>query len=539
MKEQSKPVYVIGSGPAGVAAAHGLVNQGIEVIMLDVGLDLEPEREQLIDEMFAQESSSWSVSQIEELKRGMRATTDGIPQKLTYGSDFPFRDVGQAGAVEANGVDFLLSGAKGGLSNAWGSNIMPYATRDISDWCISSAELAPHYASVAKFIPVSAGHDDLEDDFPLYGGDGTMLRPSRQAENLFRNVRKHRDVLKADGVRAGYARLAVQILPSEENRRACVYCGLCLYGCPYRLIYSSRNGVKSLESRPNFRYHSGIVVESVKEQGEVVSIHGRTVNSGESIHFVGSRVYLACGTIATTRILLESMGAYDHAVTLKDSLYFLLPTLQYDRVPRVTNEALHSLGQVLLEIQDRAISERTVQLQYYTYTDLFTEAVRSRLGILFPLARGFLPALLGRLCIVMGYLHSDDSPSLSVQLARQGSGSKLVLGAIPSARAQPVIRAVLGKLWRHRSRLRNLPLSPFLKVMKPGKSYHYGGTFPMKPSPGRFESDRLGRPAGLQRVHAVDASVLPSIAATTIVFTAMANAHRIASAHEQCEASTS
>jgi hypothetical protein len=78
-----------------------------------------------------------------------------------------------------------------------------------------------------------------------------------------------------------------------------------------------------------------------------------------------------------------------------------------------------------------------------------------------------------------------------------------------------------------------LPLSPFLKVMKPGKSYHYGGTFPMKASPGQFESDRLGRPAGFSRVHAVDASVLPSIAATTIVFTAMANAHRIGSAHEQ------
>ena len=539
MNARSKPVYVIGSGPAGLAAAHALVDQGVEVVMLDVGLDLEPEREQLINEMYAQEPSGWSPGHIEELKRGMRATTDGIPQKLTYGSDFPFRDAGQAGAVEASGVDFLLSGAKGGLSNAWGSNIMPYASRDISDWCISTADLAPHYTAVATFIPVSAGHDDLEDDFPLYGGNGTMLRPSRQAENLIRNVCRNKEVLKADGIRGGYARLAVQISPTEENRRACVYCGLCLYGCPYRLIYSSRNGLKSLERRPNFRYQPGIVIDSVKEEAGGVTVYGRSVEGGTPITFVGSRVYLACGAIATTRVLLESMQAYDTPVTLKDSLYFLLPTLQYDCVPGVTNEALHSLGQVLLEMQDRAISERTVQLQYYTYTDLFTEAVRSRLGILFPLARGLLPILLGRLCIVMGYLHSDDSPSLSIQLMRQGSGSKLALEAIPSPRARPVIKGVMGKLWRHRSRLRSLPLSPFLKVMRPGKSYHYGGTFPMKAAPGRFESDRLGRPAGFRRVHAVDASVLPSIAATTIVFTAMANAHRIASAYEQCEASTS
>jgi hypothetical protein len=69
------------------------------------------------------------------------------------------------------------------------------------------------------------------------------------------------------------------------------------------------------------------------------------VESGDTVSFVGSRVYLACGAIATTRILLESMQAYDHAVTLKDSLYFLLPTLQYDCVPGVRMK--HSLiGQV-------------------------------------------------------------------------------------------------------------------------------------------------------------------------------------------------
>jgi choline dehydrogenase-like flavoprotein len=539
MRDRDKPVYVIGSGPAGVAAAHALVSQGIEVVMLDVGLDLEPERERLIDRMCANAPEAWEASDLVELKRGLHATADGIPQKLTYGSDFPFRDAGQAGAIEARGVDYLLSGAKGGLSNAWGSNIMPYTDRDISDWCISAADLAPHYAAVTTFIPVSAGRDDLEEDFPLYGANGGMLRPSRQAENLFGALCKHRKTLRADGVRGGYARLAVQVSATQENGRACVYCGLCLYGCPYRLIYSSRNGVRALEKRANFRYQPGIIVDSLMEEVGGVAIRGHTVESRELVRLVGSRVYLACGAIATTRILLESMQAYHHPVTLKDSLYFLLPTLQYDCVPGVTKEPSYSLGQVLLEVHDRALSERTIQLQYYTYTELFTEAVRSRLGAFFPLARPFLPALLGRLCIVMGYLHSDDSPSLSVQLRRQAGESKLVLEGIPSPRAKQVIRGVVKKLWRHRNRLRSIPLLPFLKVTKPGKSYHYGGTFPMKHSPGRFETDLLGRPAGFQRVHAVDASVLPSIAATTIVFTAMANAHRIASAYEQSELSSS
>jgi hypothetical protein len=303
------------------------------------------------------------------------------------------------------------------------------------------------------------------------------------------------------------------------------------------LIYSSRSGLRLLEKHRNFRYRPGIIVDRVREESGEVTIFGRSIESGEPINFIASRAYLACGAIATTRILLESMQAYDRPVTLRDSLYFLLPVMQFDSVRGVTDEALHTLGQVLLEIYDPGLSARTVQLQYYTYSDLFTEAIRSRLGMFFPLARGLLPALLGRLCIVMGYLHSDDSPSLSVRLLQHGDRNKLVLEAIASAKARPLIKGVLAKLWRHRNRLRALPLSPMLKVTRPGKSYHYGSTFPMRSSPGAFESDIFGRPAGFQRVHAVDATVLPSVAATTIVFTAMANAHRIASAYGALSAS--
>jgi choline dehydrogenase-like flavoprotein len=50
----------------------------------------------------------------------------------------------------------------------------------------------------------------------------------------------------------------------------------------------------------------------------------------------------------------------------------------------------------------------------------------------------------------------------------------------------------------------------------------------MRDQPREMESDIYGRPAGLTRIHIVDASVFPSIPATTITLTAMANAHRIA-----------
>jgi choline dehydrogenase-like flavoprotein len=50
----------------------------------------------------------------------------------------------------------------------------------------------------------------------------------------------------------------------------------------------------------------------------------------------------------------------------------------------------------------------------------------------------------------------------------------------------------------------------------------------MRARPQALETDPLGRLPGNDRVHLVDASVLTSIPGTSITFSVMANAHRIA-----------
>jgi choline dehydrogenase-like flavoprotein len=91
-----------------------------------------------------------------------------------------------------------------------------------------------------------------------------------------------------------------------------------------------------------------------------------------------------------------------------------------------------------------------------------------------------------------------------------------------------MVRRVLRKLLRHAPALRALPLEPLLKITPPGRGFHSGGTFPMRAKPADFETDIFGRLAGWDRVHLVDSSVFPSVPATTITLSTMANAHRIA-----------
>jgi choline dehydrogenase-like flavoprotein len=75
-----------------------------------------------------------------------------------------------------------------------------------------------------------------------------------------------------------------------------------------------------------------------------------------------------------------------------------------------------------------------------------------------------------------------------------------------------------------------LPIGCLAQVGQPGKGNHLGGSFPMRHTPGDWHTDTLGRLARWERIHLVDASVLPSVPASTITFSVMANAYRIAGA---------
>lgn len=93
-----------------------------------------------------------------------------------------------------------------------------------------------------------------------------------------------------------------------------------------------------------------------------------------------------------------------------------------------------------------------------------------------------------------------------------------------------MLRKVLTRVVRSARYLDLWPLLPMLTMAGGGDSYHWGGSFPHQSRPSTmFSSDDLGRVGPWERVHLVDATVFPSVAATTFTLTIMANAHRVAS----------
>jgi hypothetical protein len=158
--------------------------------------------------------------------------------------------------------------------------------------------------------------------------------------------------------------------------------------------------------------------------------------------------------------------------------------------------------------------------------------LQQRLRLLGPLSSFAVRQLAERLLIFAGYLHSEESSSLNLSLERSEAGkSKLVLQSDLNPSVSKSVKRILRFLMRNAMKLGGIPLSPLLRIMDPGTSYHYGGSFPMSLEPrSAFESDRWGRPRGLARTFIVDASNFPTMPASNLTVNAMANAHRIATA---------
>jgi ferredoxin len=517
---------VIGSGPAGVACAKALLARGATVLMLDAGLELESDRAQIVRQFADANPSAWPAGDRARLKGDLAAGAKGIPLKLAFGSDFPYRETETHIPWQGPAAGVRPSLALGGLSNVWGATLLPYRDTDIAGWPVQNAQLEKHYRAVLEFTGMSAQRDDLEEWFPLHCDHPHVLQPSQQARLLLHNLNRHRDALRERGWRFGRARLAVR---AADNPRGigCVYCGFCMSGCPYGCIFNSADTVRELRAENNFSYQRDVIVTSLRERSGNVAIEGFHRQTRAPLAFEAHRAYLAAGVIPTAQILLRSQSAYDHPVRLRDSQYFLFPLVLARRTRDVQTESLYTLSQVFIELCRPQVSRHTVHLQIYTYSDLIGQAVRKTFG---PLARPLerlARQLEGRMVIVQGYLHSDESRTIEMTLKRDGARDCLHLNALPNPETRRTAKRVVHEMLRQSRRLGGIVLPPMLQLAEPGRGFHCGGSFPMRENPQPFESDCLGRPHGWTRVHAVDATVLPGAPATTITFSVMANAHRI------------
>jgi choline dehydrogenase-like flavoprotein len=508
-------IYVIGSGLSGIAAAVALIKRGYRPTILDVGLTPGNEASALKARLASVEPEAWTPDDIELVKRTGPASLSGIPQKLTFGSDFAYRDVDAQTSALLDNASMRRSFARGGFSNVWGAVIQEFPSEEFLRWPVTPRQLSTHYSAVQELMCSSSG---------------PFIRPSSQARAFYNDMLRNRPELERNGIRFSYPRLAVRSSDGGPEK-SCRRCGLCLYGCPYDSIFAAGVILERLVREGAVSHVPGVVVDRVTSNNGGVRVEGRSSTGRGPCSFEGSAVFIAAGLLESARIILNSSTAKTGGRTslpVRTSDIFTLPVLRYRSVSQIATERMHTLCQMVMNIDDPAITRHPVHLQLYGYNDLYPEILARRMG---PLSRSLKPLfqhLAERLFVAFGYLHSEISSAIRFRRAVSSTG-KLSIEGQENPEGRHVARSIARKLLRNRRFLRALPVTPQVKFDLPGGGIRTGGCFPMRSTPREMETDLWGRVPDLPGIHVVDSSVLPTIPAGPLAFTVMANAHRIAS----------
>ena len=414
-----------------------------------------------------------------------------------------------------------ISLAFGGLSNVWGGNVLPCDDGDIDEWPIGRKELTPYYGALSGFVPLTADRDDrLAARFDFPHGELPPYPVGQQARELLEDLVRREELLESQGLYFGRAKLAIDprvtVDPAKDPY-------------PFGPIFHAGAALKSLVDNPCFKYVPDVFVEKVDEEdpGKVqVSAVKRGTDS--PVRFSADKVLIACGVLATGQLMARSFRLHGGAMRVKTNQNAFFPFLRYARSKGVSRQPNNSISQLFLDVRNEKTGNRFAHIEVHQFGEYVLNPIKSIMGSLTPLAVAAGRAVLERTMIFQAHLHSDFSDSLEVRYEQDNAWRANIKG-VPNPVARTRYSELLGTLMENRGALRGVPLKQLILVDPPGASNHLGGSFPMRVEPDcTFSADRYGRPHGCENIHIVDSSILPSLPATTLTFTVMANAARIA-----------
>ncbi|MGC0772866.1 MAG: GMC family oxidoreductase [Candidatus Acidiferrum sp.] len=308
------PVYdaiVIGSGITGGWAAKELTEKGLNVLVLEAGRTIVPERD------YVEHVPVWELKYRDWDNRTERLKTQPIQREVYYACDeyshkFFVSDVENPYTCEEGKHFSWIRGRQvGGKSITWGRQSYRWSDLDFEanvkdgiavDWPLRYADIAPWYDYVEEFAGISGQAEGLP-QLP----DGKFLPPMEMTcvEQDFRDaLAKH-----FDDRMMTIGRSAV-LTRTHKGRAACHYCGFCHRGCITQSYFSSLNSTlpaAQKTGRLTLRPYS--VVRNLSfdsKTGRVTTANVVDSQTKNELEFKARIFFVCCSTLESTRLLLNS-----------------------------------------------------------------------------------------------------------------------------------------------------------------------------------------------------------------------------------------
>jgi choline dehydrogenase-like flavoprotein len=302
---------IIGSGITGGWAAKELTEKGLNVLILEAGRTIVPEKD------YVEHVPTWELKFRGWDQRVERQRTQPIQRECYYACDefshqFFVSDLENPYTTEKDKPFTWVRGRQvGGKSLTWGRQSYRWSDLDFEanlrdgiaiDWPIRYQDIAPWYDYVEEFAGISGQNEGLP-QLP----DGHFLPPMEMTcvEQDFRAaLASHYD----DRIMT-IGRCAV-LTRTHKGRAACHYCGVCHRGCITNSYFSSLSSTlpaAQKTGRLTIRPYS--VVHSLIFDPATRTVTGARVIDSQTkspVEFRGRIIFLCASTLESTRILLNS-----------------------------------------------------------------------------------------------------------------------------------------------------------------------------------------------------------------------------------------
>lgn len=516
-------LVIVGSGPAGTAAALGCAAAGIRPLMLDVGvrrpediprLDAPPEKDRHRRDRF--------FMTIGKDYEGLSPLFDEPPLPLKLippNMNYVTRGGSLYAPIEMSDYQAIQSFAMGGLANAWSAGLYRYTSEELALFPFSIEELIPHYDALSREFHIQGAEDDLSS---FFGRSPDLLAPAALSRNLNRLLERYRarhQEIRKRGIFIGHARVAVV----ERNENASLHNdpGNPEYWQDQPNIYTPVVTLKRLIRAGLLEYRDHVLVKSWQEKEDSVRIIAEDTRSRKPIDFIAGKLILAAGAINTAKIVLSSFRDRRSRLPLLDNPTLQIPLVlskQIGRIPETGINALTRLNLIWCSEEFEGNCQGTIMdlavLRRAEFLGRLPFSVRGNLA----LTKTVAPAMLGMQlflpshCLEPARLSLEEDGCVNIS----GPANRIRPGRIQSL--IKILRSI--GAWSH---------CRLVASSLPGAGIHYAGTLPMSRQPrSNYQCHPDGRLNNTRNIFIADGSVFPSLPAKNLSFTIMAIARRVA-----------
>ena len=408
---------IVGSGATGAISAHALVEAGVNVAVLDVGVEDEKYKELIPNKDFIsirKEDKDQKSYFLGKNFEGIPWQTSKVGSQLTPPRNYLTQLAEKFIPFESDSFMPMESMAKGGLGGGWGLGCYEFSKPELDAIGLKESEMLKAYEAVALHIGISGDKDDaapytlrnLQNIFPVSDLEQNL-------GGIFSSYKKHKNKLNSKGIYLGRTPLAL-LTENKDGRSAIQYKDMDLWSDRDRSGYRSWMTIDQLSNNPNFAYHKNCLVLQFKEHENGVDVFVKRTDTNEEQTFTCKKLILSPGVLGTARIVIRSFEYKKEQLPVICNPYCYIPCVQLRMLGKEIQQNKTGFGQLTLFVDEDRTNFDVGLAALYSYRSLLLFKLIKEAPLDYADAR-----------IIMHYLQSSFTIA-GVHHPEKGSASKFV-----------------------------------------------------------------------------------------------------------------